>query len=242
MSSVWAVVPAAGSGRRMAAEVPKQYLRIAGTTLLEHTLRALLACPDIRGVVVVLDPTDRRADSVASLSDPRVFTTAGGAERADSVLAGLRFLADYAGESDWALVHDAARPCLPVADIKRLIEQVTRDGIGALLAQRCNDTIKQVNAEGRVETTLDRSVLWRAQTPQMFRLDALRDALQQAVDDSVMITDEASAMERAGHPVAIVEGPDCNLKVTVPDDLRIAEYYLKAAHAGPGAAHQRERS
>ena len=90
MSSVWAVVPAAGSGRRMAAEVPKQYLKLNGVPILEHTLRALLACPDIRGVMVVLDPSDRRADAIPSLSDPRVSTAAGGAERADSVLAGLQ--------------------------------------------------------------------------------------------------------------------------------------------------------
>ena len=114
-NSIWAIVPAAGSGRRMAAETPKQYLLVHGLPILEHTLRALLACPDIRGVVVVLDPSDRRADSVTSLSDPRVFTAPGGAERSDSVLSGLRSLTDYISLGDWALVHDAARPCVSVS-------------------------------------------------------------------------------------------------------------------------------
>jgi 2-C-methyl-D-erythritol 4-phosphate cytidylyltransferase len=114
MTSVWGVIPAAGSGSRMAAEVPKQYLKIAGTTLLEHTVQALLACPDLRGLVVVLDPSDRRADSVASLSDPRVMRVAGGAERADSVLAGLDRLAEIAGPDDWVLVHDAAGLVCPL--------------------------------------------------------------------------------------------------------------------------------
>lgn len=227
MSSLWAVVPAAGSGRRMAAEVPKQYLEIAGIALLEHTLRALLACPQLRGVVVALDPSDRRADGIASLSDARVFRTAGGSERADSVLAGLDHLSTLAADSDWVLVHDAARPCLPVHDLMTLIEQVSSSGTGAILAQRCSDTIKRVGPDGQVVETLDRDTLWRAQTPQMFRLGDLKLALKQALAHDALVTDEASAMELAGFPVAIVEGPACNIKVTVPDDLRIAEHYLK---------------
>ena len=233
MSSLWAVVPAAGSGRRMASEVPKQYLPVAGEALLEHTLRALLACPDVRGLVVALDPSDRRADTLASLADPRVMRTTGGAERADSVLAGLNALAEIAPGNDWVLVHDAARPCLPVADLKRLIDTAKGHEGGAILAQPCSDTIKQVDEQGRVITTLDRSTLWRAQTPQMFPLHALRDALAAAIEEGAHITDEASAMERAGYSVAVVEGPACNIKVTVPADLSIAEAYLTAQKAAP---------
>jgi len=226
MGSLWAIVPAAGSGRRMAAEVPKQYLRIAGQPLLEHTLKALLACPDIRGVVVVLDPSDRRADEVTSLADPRVLRASGGAERVDSVLAGLISLETMAAGDDWVLVHDAARPCLPVADLKRLIDRVAITGIGALLAQPCTDTIKRVDDSMVVQDTLDRADLWRAQTPQMFRLQDLRAALESALSQGAVVTDEASAMERAGYPVEIVEGPACNIKVTVPEDLGMAEYFL----------------
>jgi 2-C-methyl-D-erythritol 4-phosphate cytidylyltransferase len=211
----------------MAAEIPKQYLRIAGGTILEYALRALLACSDVRGVVVVVDPADRRADEILSLSDPRVTRAPGGAERADSVLSGLRSLAGIAAQDDWVLVHDAARPCLPLADLQRFIDAIKAGGIGGLLAQRVSDTIKRVGKDQRVEETLDRERLWRAQTPQMFRWSELSFALEQSLDKGLPVTDEASAMEQAGYDVQIVEGPSCNLKVTVPDDLRIAEYYLK---------------
>jgi len=231
MSSIWAVVPAAGSGQRMAAEAPKQYLRIAGVSLLEHTLRGLLACSDIRGVVVALDPADRRADAVASLSDPRVTRSQGGTERADSVLAGLESLAAMAGQEDWVLVHDAARPCLPLADLQALIDTVTQSDVGALLAQPVNDTVKRVDTEGRIVETLDRRTLWRAQTPQMFRFTELRSALREALGKGLVVTDEASAMEVAGYPVQVLEGPSCNLKVTVPDDLMLAEHYLRVMAA-----------
>ena len=227
MSSLWAVVPAAGSGQRMAAEVPKQYLRIAGTTILEYALRALLACPDVRGVVVVVDPADRRADEILSLSDPRVTRAPGGAERADSVLSGLQSLAGIAAQDDWVLVHDAARPCLPLLDLQRFVDTIKEGGVGGLLAQRVSDTIKRVAKNHRVEETLDRESLWRAQTPQMFRWSELSSALEKALDKGLPVTDEASAMEQAGYDVQVVEGPACNLKVTVPDDLRVAEYYLK---------------
>ena len=123
MNSIWAVVPAAGSGRRLGGEIPKQYLEIAGAPLMEHTLRALLESPDIRGIVVALDPSDRRADAIDSLADVRVQTTPGGAERADSVMAGLELLATPGSEDEWVLVHDAARPCLPLDSLTALIEQ-----------------------------------------------------------------------------------------------------------------------
>lgn len=228
MTSVWGVIPAAGSGKRMAAEVPKQYLEIAGTTLLEHTVQALLACPDLRGLAVVLDPSDRRADSVHSLSDPRVMRVAGGAERADSVLAGLDRLADIAGDDDWVLVHDAARPCLPVAVAKSLIDTVLSSSVGAILAQPMTDTVKRVDSERHIVETLDRDTLWRAQTPQMFRLKELRQALRDAIEGDVWVTDEAMVMEAAGYPVQVVEGPASNIKVTVPEDLRLAALFLEA--------------
>lgn len=145
-SSVWAVVPAAGTGSRMAAEVPKQYLLVNGIPILEYTLRALLACPDIRGLVVVLDPSDRRADSVQSLSDPRVFRAAGGSERADSVLSGLQAVGPHAGPNDWVLVHDAARPCISVSVLRKLIDHTLESGVGTVLAQASTDTLKRVSS------------------------------------------------------------------------------------------------
>jgi len=227
VSSVWAVVPAAGSGRRMAAEVPKQYLKLNGVPILEHTLRALLACPDLRGVVVVLDPTDRRADAIPSLSDPRVTTASGGAERADSVLAGLEAITAEAGVKDWVLVHDAARPCLSVTTLRALITSCLSEGIGGVMAQASVDTLKQVSDDNRVVETLDRKVIWRAQTPQMFKLTELTSALSSAIASEAAITDESMAMELAGYPVSILEGPSTNIKITVPADLEIAEIILR---------------
>ena len=234
-TSIWAVVPAAGSGRRMAAEVPKQYLLVNGVPILEQTLRALLACPDIRGLVVVLDPSDRRADTIESLSDPRVFTAAGGIERADSVLSGLKAVAPYAGADDWVLVHDAARPCVSVSVLRELIKHTLKGGIGTVLAQASTDTLKRVSSSNRVKESVDRRVIWRAQTPQMFKLSELETALSSALTDQLPITDESMAMELAGFPVSILEGPSTNIKVTLPVDLEFAEIILRrmAEEVGP---------
>jgi len=219
----------------MAAEVPKQYLLVNGVPILEQTLRALLACPDIRGLVVVLDPSDRRADTIESLSDPRVFTAAGGIERADSVLSGLKAVAPYAGADDWVLVHDAARPCVSVSVLRELIKHTLKGGIGTVLAQASTDTLKRVSSSNRVKESVDRRVIWRAQTPQMFKLSELETALSSALTDQLPITDESMAMELAGFPVSILEGPSTNIKVTLPVDLEFAEIILRrmAEEVGP---------
>ena len=227
MNSIWAVVPAAGSGRRLGGEIPKQYREIAGAPLMEHTLRALLESPDIRGVVVALDPSDRRADAIESLSDVRVQTTPGGAERADSVMAGLELLASQATEEDWVLVHDAARPCLPLEALTALVERARLTGEGAILAEPVADTLKQVDDAGSVAGTVDRASLWRAQTPQLFPLFPLREALGQCFEEGVSVTDEAMAMEYVGQPVHVVEGPSSNIKVTVEADLAFADLVLR---------------
>jgi 2-C-methyl-D-erythritol 4-phosphate cytidylyltransferase len=143
------------------------------------------------------------------------------------VQAGLQALSKQAAPDDWVLVHDAARPCLPAQDTQRLITQVTASGTGGILAEPVVDTVKQAGADGLVAATLDRSTLWRAQTPQMFRLGELRRALDQAMQQGLEITDEASAMEMAGYPVQLVVGSSRNLKVTVPADLELAAWYLQ---------------
>ena len=227
MSSIWAVDTVAGLGRRMAAEVPKQYLQISGVTLLEHTLRGLLDCAQLRGLVVALDPGDRRADNITLLSDPRVMTAAGGIDRAESVRSGLAVLETLAEPDDWVLVHDAARPCLPLNNLMGFIKTITDSGVGGLLAQPCTDTLKVVNEDGVVASTLDRTTIWRAQTPQMFRLGILCAALDQARVEGVKVTDEASAVEASGHPVQVLEGPASNIKVTVPDDLELVKFHLR---------------
>ena len=227
MNSIWAVVPAAGSGRRLGGEIPKQYREIAGAPLMEHTLRALLESPDIRGIVVALDPSDRRADAIDSLADVRVQTTPGGAERADSVMAGLELLAIDGAEEDWVLVHDAARPCLPLDSLTALIERARQSGQGVILAEPVADTLKQVSEDGQISGTIDRQSLWRAQTPQLFPLFALRAALSQCLEEGLSVTDEAMAMERAGESVQVVEGPSSNIKVTVEADLAFADLVLR---------------
>ena len=223
----WAVLPAAGIGARMGVELPKQYLEVAGATLLEHSLRALLASDRVSGVVVVLHSQDERAANIDLLRDARVTCTVGGARRSDSVLAGLSALGGRADTSDWVLVHDAARPCLQRLDLERLINTVWDTGEGGILAEAIVDTVKLADADGRIRRTLDRDLLWRAQTPQMFRLAALQQALEQALQQGLAITDEASALELAGQSVQLVPGSSRNLKITVPADLALAAWYLE---------------
>ncbi len=222
----WGLIPAAGSGSRMESDVPKQYLPLCGSTVLEHSLRALLDCGSVAGVVVAVHPDDPRPAHMACLQGPRVRVVAGGRERCDSVLAGLQALGEQAADRDWVLVHDAARPCVSVTDIQRLIDCVRETAIGAILAAPMVDTVKQTDTAGRVSHTLDRSRLWCAQTPQMFRLGQLRAALLQARERDLAVTDEASAMELAGHPVQLLASTSNNLKVTVAADLALAAWLL----------------
>jgi 2-C-methyl-D-erythritol 4-phosphate cytidylyltransferase len=211
----------------MGNDLPKQYMEVAGATLLEHSLHALLDCEQIVEVVVPLHAGDTRAAQLPVFRDPRVLTVTGAGERSGSVLAGLEFLAARADAADWVLVHDAARPCLQWEDIVRLIATVTASGTGGILAEPIVDTVKQSGDNGLVAQTLDRDTLWRAQTPQMFRLEQLRLALLAALEGDEPVTDEASAMELAGHPVQLVPGRPDNIKVTVPTDLRLAAWYLR---------------
>jgi 2-C-methyl-D-erythritol 4-phosphate cytidylyltransferase len=178
--------------------------------------------------VVALHPADELAAGLPVFADPRVRRVVGGAQRSDSVLAALAALLALGEPSDWVLVHDAARPCLQPGDLDRLVERVSASGNGAILAEPIVETVKEASGAGLVLRTLDRSRLWRAQTPQMFRLGELHAALADAVAQGRAITDEASAMELAGHPVQLVQGSPRNLKVTLPGDLQLAAWYLGA--------------
>jgi 2-C-methyl-D-erythritol 4-phosphate cytidylyltransferase len=222
----WGVVPAAGIGSRMAAGLPKQYLQVAGSTLLEHSLYALLASGRLAGVVVALHRSDELAARLPVFADARVRRVVGGEHRSDSVRAALSALLSEGEPQDWVLVHDAARPCLQADDLVRLIERVTAVGTGGILAEAIVDTVKEATSEGLVMRTLDRSRLWRAQTPQMFRLGELHTALENAQAQGLAMTDEASAMELAGYPVQLVPASARNLKVTLPGDLQLAAWYL----------------
>ena len=222
----WAVIPAAGAGRRMGAAIPKQYLHLAGLPVLEHTLRLFLDHPRIRGLAVALDPTDERWDGLPSAHHPAVLRVPGGSERCHSVLNALEALAGRAGRDDWVLVHDAARPCLRRTDLDSLIATLAGHPVGGLLGIPVRDTMKVADARGEVQHTVSREGLWHAFTPQMFRLGALRQALTRALAAGQLVTDDASAMELAGLRPLLVEGHADNLKITRPEDLPLARFFL----------------
>lgn len=224
---LFAVVPGAGTGQRMAAGLPKQYLTLRGSTLAEQTLTRLLALARIQRIAVPVAENDPWWPELALASHPRILGCSGGASRADSVVAGLEALLASAGARvhDWVLVHDMARPCVRLSDIERLLNACGDDG--AILALPVTDTVKQADAQQQIERTLDRSVIWRALTPQLFPLGALLDALKSGLSSApAQVTDEASAMEMAGARPLLVAGRADNIKITLPDDLPLADWYL----------------
>jgi 2-C-methyl-D-erythritol 4-phosphate cytidylyltransferase len=228
----WAVVPAAGIGSRMGGEIPKQYLPLLGRPIIEHTLARLCNHPRISGVVVVLAADDRWWPEIAVKYSHPLLVAAGGEERRDSVLSGLDSLSERASEHDWVLVHDAVRPCLRDEDIDRLMNELRADEVGGLLAIPVRDTMKRAGSNSRVRETVSRESLWLAQTPQMFRLGALRDALLLTVDEDRDVTDEAQAMELAGTRPRLVQGHEDNIKITRRDDLELAEMFLMRRQGG----------
>ncbi len=225
LSGLTAIVPAAGIGSRMGASCPKQYLSLAGKCILEHTLERLLSHPAIARVIVALAPHDSWFETLTVATDPRVLRVQGGSERAFSVLNAL-----HVAEGEWALVHDAARPCLTHEDLDALIAAAMASG-GAILGSRVRDTMKRTDAAGNILATVDREQLWHALTPQMFLVRPLKRALEEGLALGAAITDEASAMERAGFPVRMVEGRADNIKVTRPEDLSLAGLYLQQQRA-----------
>ncbi len=227
VAELHAVVPAAGVGARMGAIVPKQYLSLAGEPILALTLRRLLTVPNLSTLVVTLSPDDTHWNNIDSSLRMKVRGVEGGSERALSVLAGLNALLKFADPDDLVLVHDAARPCVRLADINNLISRVCDDPLrGGLLACPVRDTMKRGSASDHVIHTEPRENLWHALTPQLFQLRPLRDAIVQAGAAGVNLTDESSAMEWAGLQPLLVQGSDDNIKVTRPDDIKMAEQYL----------------
>ena len=226
------MVPAAGRGERFegpGARTPKQYAPLAGATVLECSLRALLHEPRIGGVVVVVAADDTRwPELVRTLGAAKLLTAIGGASRQASVLSGLKALERRASPDDWVLVHDAARPCLESADLAALIAALEAGACGAVLAAPVVDTVKR-ERDGAVWETVDRQGLWRALTPQAFALGQLTQALEQAASSHAAVTDEAQAMERLGYRAALVQGSVFNIKVTRASDLDAAARILKAA-------------
>lgn len=217
----------------MRTDRPKQYLPLLGHPILLHTLERLGHYPRLRGLVVGIAADDAYWPTL-TMDLPKLLTTyIGGAERAQTVLNGLRALEPYASPDDWVLVHDAARPCLRHSDIDALLADVAGHADGGLLALPLSDTLKRADHNGCSEETVPRAGLWRALTPQVFRLAALRDALETAMAEGREITDEASAMEYSGARPRLVPGRADNIKITLPDDLMLAELFLREQEREP---------
>jgi len=223
-----ALILAAGRGERVGGPTPKQYTPLLGRPALSWSLAALLASPAVDGVVVALAPRDRRWKRLAESRSPRVSTCVGGDRREASVSNALLSLAARAHENDWVIVHDAARPCLQREDLDKLFAATRRDPVGGLLAIPVPDTLKVNDGRGRSVRTADRSALWRALTPQIFRYGLLRRALALCVERERAVTDEASAVEALGLRPRLVPGRSDNIKLTTPADRVLAEAILRA--------------
>ena len=224
--TLWCVVPAAGRGARFGGDIPKQYLPLAGRALILHTLERLAAHPRVAGLMVVLAAQDHWWPGVGEVNGKPVRIAAGGSERGDSVLSGLRALPESTGDADFVLVHDAARPCVRYEDIGRLISEAIPAG-GGLLGAPLRDTLKRADGANRSAATESRESRWRALTPQLFRRGELTIALERARNEGVIVSDEAMAMELSGYRPLLVEGAEDNIKVTTPADLALAEFLLE---------------
>lgn len=229
--AIWAIIPAAGNGRRLGALQPKQYLAVAGRALILHVLDCFFAEPRIAGIAIALAPEDREWPAVAPAEPCKpVVTVPGGRDRSDSVLSALNALAGKLGQDDWVMVHDAARPCLRTEDVAHLIDVLINDSVGGVLAAPVVDTLKRVDSGGHITATVPRKGLWRALTPQMFRYGLLQSALLESRSARVIVTDEAMAVERAGYVPRLVAGSGDNIKVTRAEDLALAEAILLYRH------------
>ena len=225
------VIPASGIGKRMQSSVPKQYLPLLGKTVLEHTLNCFLDLPQVEQIIVVIAPHDSVFNTLSIASHPKIHIVVGGKERANSVLNGVKYL--HEKNSRWVMVHDAARPCLEQQDIVNLANQCITNDCAGILATQVRDTMKRSSVGSNlISKTEDRNNLWHALTPQCCDVSQLHSALSAQIsptgDINPSVTDEASALELAGYPVELVKGSAKNIKITQPEDLELAEYYIKS--------------
>ena len=229
--TIWAVLPAAGIGRRMGSTIPKQYLSIDGDPLLLHALRRLSGVSEIKKIVVVIHPEDSHwaelHESIDEEFKSRIIAVTGGDERYQSVLNGIAALTDLADKDDWVLVHDAVRPCVHTSDIENLIQKASLHPIGGLLGYPVENTLKRIDKERGVIETVDRDSYWNAFTPQMFRFIQLKESIESVVASGEKVTDEAEAIELAGFKPIMVAGSKDNIKITHETDLVLASQILK---------------
>jgi 2-C-methyl-D-erythritol 4-phosphate cytidylyltransferase len=224
---VHALIPAAGHSVRFGGTTLKQYAHLMGQPVIAHSIEAVSRHPAVVAVTVALASDDGIYEELVAPGYPSVHTVMGGASRAHSVMNGLQSILARDPACEWVLVHDAARPCLPVDALRRLLAAGLASPHGAILAVPVSDTLKRADAAGCIESTVDRERFWAAQTPQLLRLRELADCLGDALAAGESPTDDAAALERAGlHPL-LVEGPRSNIKITGPEDLALAEFILQ---------------
>jgi len=228
MNNFVAIIPAAGDSSRYSGEIPKQFLRVDGRTVLELSIKPLLDFSECLGVCVLVPPEDQYHKALEIKDNPKIFLAEGGTSRIDSVAKGIKFWQQSELSYDYILIHDAARPCLRSSDVKQLLTSIDREVDGVVLGIPCSDTIKKVSAKGSlILNTLDRSKLWRAFTPQIFRKEVLqKNALEENIEKE--FTDEASLVEANGGKLKMVRGFEDNIKLTFPEDLGLIKSILSS--------------
>lgn len=239
---VWVVIPAAGIGKRMESELPKQYLRINNKTVIEHTLDCFMEHPDVAGIIVALNTDDINWNSLKTSNTTKpIYTVEGGKERYDSVLQALEYLqtVERAADNTWVMVHDAARPCLSKRDIDSLLELRATHSIGGILATPVRDTMKRAALNSiQISRTESRQDLWHALTPQLFKLGRLKSALETCFIKGIEVTDESSAIEAQlgdeDERPMLVEGSSNNIKITRSEDLELATLILSKSQSSKG--------
>ena len=226
MNNFVAIIPAAGDSSRYSGEVPKQFLKVDGRTVLELSIKPLLDFSECLGVCVLVPTEDQYHKTLEIKNNPKVFLAEGGTSRIDSVSKGVKFWQQSELSYDYILIHDAARPCLRSSDVQQLLDSIDSEVDGVVLGIPCSDTIKKVSAEGSlVLNTLDRSKLWRAFTPQIFRKEVLqKNSLEENIGKE--FTDEASLVEANGGKLKMVKGFEDNVKLTFPEDLGLIKSIL----------------
>jgi len=223
----WVVIPAAGIGKRMGDDIPKQYISVCGKTVIEHTIDNFIDRNEIENICISISEADNYWPTLPISKNEKIITTVGGNERYESVYNGLRAIQDKATENDWVLVHDAVRPCLKKSIIDRLITDISSHDVGGILALPCSETMKRVNNSNEVEETINRQTAWRAQTPQMFKYKKLLLAIEKVINEDIFITDEAMAMELSNHKPVVILGDENNIKITHKTDLKYLELFLE---------------